>query len=188
MPIVYLIGGCSRSGKSKLAKLLLSRKNIPCFSTDVLDAAFREIGEIPTGPDPHGQSANSAVQRLIAPIIAQTVAAHAPYAFEGIHLSPEFVGGQIAHHPNRVAACVLGFPQTNPHAKLEQAAMVQNAEDDWLLNCPRSFQVQYLRHQQETSQQMQAQSKQLGLPFFDTGSGYQQTLEMAFQTLLNGSY
>ncbi len=63
--------------------------------------------------------------------------------------------------------------------------MTENPEDDWLLDQPRSFQVQYLHHQQETSRQMQTQSKRLGVPFFDTGSDYRRILEMAFQVLLN---
>lgn len=185
MPIVYLIGGCSRSGKSKLAKLLLSRRNIPCFSTDVLDAAFRETGEIGNEPDPHGKHANHAVQRLMVPIVAKTIAGHAPYVFEGIHLSPEFISEQIARHPNCIAACVLGFPKTGPTEKLEQATIAENAEHDWLLKRSRSFQSQYLHHQQETSKHMQTRSEELGLPFFDTGLDYWSDLESAYDLLLD---
>ena len=79
MQAVFLIGGCSRSGKSTLAMRLLRKHAIPLLSTDVLDASFRDLGQIePDGGD-NGRQSNQVVQRLLEPMVARTVARHAPY-------------------------------------------------------------------------------------------------------------
>lgn len=129
MSVVYLIGGCSRSGKSTLANRLLERKRIPLLSTDVLDASFQDLGKIPSNINDQGQRSNQVVQQLLEPMIARTIAGHAPYCFEGIHLAPQFIARMIRQHRRKICPCVLGFPGISIDTKMKQmeAAVIGGA-------------------------------------------------------------
>lgn len=134
MSVVYLIGGSSRSGKSTLAMRLLRQKNIPLLSTDVLDASFRDLGRIKSGFEDNGHQSNHVVQQLLEPMIAYTIVGHAPYVFEGIHLSPEFIKKMVNQHKQSIRACVLGFPNVTVTDKMRRIKAVISERPDWLVS------------------------------------------------------
>ncbi len=178
--------GCSRSGKSTLANRFLERKRIPLLSTDVLDAAFQDLGEIPSNINDQGQRSNQVVQQLLEPMIARTIAGHAPYCFEGIHLSPEFIARMIRQHGRKICLCVLGFPSISIDTKMKQVEIGSIHTTDWLLPRSAEYQRAYLCKQREISQQMKTQCLALGIPFVDTGRNFERSVGNAFSCLTQG--
>lgn len=181
--MLYLIGGASRSGKSTLALKLLRAKQIPYFSLDLLEQAFRGLQLVPVGTPETAQQAEVMVQRHMRYIIDHALGGHTPYLFEGIQLTPEYLRVILDLHPDRVRGCILGFPHINIDEKLEAVRDYPSESNDWLRSETEALQRDHLTRQKVLSEMMQEQCAQEGVSFIDTGENFNEGVETAFDIL-----
>jgi 2-phosphoglycerate kinase len=171
--MLYLVGGCSRSGKTTLARHALERRGIAHLSTDHI-ARGLYVGKL-GGIDPEEDDRRTAAK--MEPLLFGTLMAigfeESDYLVEGVHVTPRLI--QLArtqiHAPIR--GVLLGYPDADLEAKLEALAARPPRRDgrpDWLFEFDRDAQLRFLENQREISRDHRREARENDVPFFD-GSG-----------------
>jgi len=109
--MLYLIGGCSRSGKSLLAERMRARHGVPWFSLDALKMGLR-LGAPSLGIHPDDDDLETADRMwpIIEGILEHLIWDGRDYLAEGDNLRPQTVAAFIRETATPVTACFLGYP------------------------------------------------------------------------------
>ncbi|MCB8829211.1 hypothetical protein LJD47_29795, partial [Escherichia coli] len=90
--MLYIVGGCSRSGKSILAGRMCARHGVPWFTLDALKMGLhlgaRSLGVLP-GADDLGTA--DQMWPIIEPILDHAIFDRRDYLVEGVNLRPQAV-------------------------------------------------------------------------------------------------
>lgn len=186
--MLYLIGGASRAGKTRLASRLLARHGVPWFSLDVLRTGLHR-GAPALGLHPwHDDLADAdRLWPILRAISEGLLYLGQDYCMEGVCMRPEHAAELIEQLPGRVRACFLGYPRIAPADKVNFVLQYAGGTNDWLSSMPRCKIEAFIGHQVERSAELEASAWAAGISFFDTGSDYMTGLGAAEQYLLQGT-
>lgn len=186
--MIYLVGGCSRSGKTTLARRLLAERGVPYFASDHLVRSLGRLNLAGISAEADDRATAAKLERLLLTLVAAIGYDGHDYLIEGVHLGPRQIRRAIEaiHHP--IAGCILGYPEAELEAKL--AALTARGGEgsgggggDWLLAFDRPAQLRFLERQREISREHRAEAAEAGLPFLDGSADIAAAVEGGFAAL-----
>lgn len=186
--MLYIVGGCSRSGKSMLAERMRARHGIPWFTLDALKMGLH-IGAPYSGVRPADDDLATAdlMWPVIEPILDHAVFDRRDYLVEGVNLRPRTVARFIQETEAPVKTCFLGYPEMDLDQKALDVARHTGPPTDWLHRTGSENVRRYLDVSLRLSRQLREECASFGIPFVDTGIDFQAGLDAAESALLRPS-
>jgi hypothetical protein len=188
--MLYLVGGASRSGKTRLARSLLERKGIAYFPVDALMMGFFN-GYPDFGLDPEtsgivrGEKLWPILRAVVVNLIEEKLY-HPDYLFEGDELLPKHAAELAGAYPGEVRACFLGYTDVVPAEKLRA---VRQFEPEWAkFYNDDGIVLAFLERQAEFSRYLQQECATHGLPYFDVSNDFDGGVEAAYKFLVTGKH
>lgn len=168
--MIYLVGGCSRSGKTTLARRLLAARGVPYFGSDYLMRTLHRLGLAGISAEEDDRVTAARLEQPLLTLVAALGYDGHDYLLEGVHLGPRQIRRAIEAIDHPIAGCVLGYPDAELEAKL--AALTAQSGgggrgNDWLLQFDRPTQLRFLERQREISREHRAEAAAADLPFLD---------------------
>jgi hypothetical protein len=171
--MLYLVGGCGRSGKSSLAERMRARHGVPWFPLDALKMGLY-LGAPEFGVHPEHDDLETADRMwpVISGLVENLIFDGRDYLVEGVNLRPDTVAAVIQQSDDRIRACFLGYPDLPADAKAAHVAAHTGLPNDWLNRMGPDYVGRYLAHCQRLSARLRDDCARLGLAFFDTGADF----------------
>ena len=178
--MIYVVGGCSRSGKSTLAERMRVRHGVPWFPLDALKMGLH-LGAPALGVHPGDDDLQTG--DLMWPII-RGVLEHLEfdgrdYLVEGVNLRPSTLSKFMAELDSPTRACFLGYPQASIEIKASQLVSNTGPSQEWLHRIGPDNVNRYLQISRSLSQYLQSECLSVGIPFIDTGENFEAGLQKA---------
>ena len=178
--MLYVVGGCSRSGKSTLAERMRVRHGVPWFPLDGLKMGLH-LGAPSLGVHPGDDDLQTA--DLMWPII-KGVIEHLDFdgrdfLVEGVNLRPSTLSRFMADLDAPIRACFLGYPEASIEVKAAQLVSHVGPSQEWLHRTGPDNVKRYLDISRSLSQQLQSECYGLRIPFIDTGEDFEAGLQKA---------
>ena len=187
--MLTLVGGASRSGKTRLARLLLERRGVAYFPVDALMKGF--VNGYPAFDlDPETSALLrgemlSPILRALAVNLLEEHRYHPDYLLEGDEILPAFAVELAAAYPGQVRACFLGYVHAVPEEKLR---LIRRFEPDWAeYYGDDRLVLAFLGEQVAYSRWLQQECARLDLAYFDVSQDFDGALEHAAGYLLEGN-
>lgn len=185
--MLYIVGGCSRSGKSMLAERMRAQHGVPWFSLDALKMGLY-LGAPMLNVHPAADDLNTADQMwpIIEPILDHALFDGRDYLVEGVNLRPQTVARFIHEADKPVRACFLGYPEMSIEAKALEVAHHLGPPTDWLHRTGTDNVRRYLTIGRQLSLLLREDCASLAIPFVDTGIDFHAGIDAAERILTDG--
>ena len=183
--MLYIVGGCSRGGKSLLAERMRVHHHIPWFPLDALKMGLH-LGAPSVGVRPHKDDLETADRMwpVVKGAIEHLIFDGRDYLVEGVNLRPATVADFIAQTETPVRACFLGYPDAEIETKTAQVAGHTGLPNDWLNRTGEDNLRRYLEISRTLSRRLREECAAVGIPFFDTGADFQAGIAAAERALV----
>ncbi len=183
--MLYIVGGCSRSGKSLLAERMRTNHNVPWFPLDALKMGLH-LGAPLLGVHPEDDDLETADRMwpVIKGLIENLIYDGRDYLVEGVNLRPTTIAEFIKETEEPVRACFLGYPDVVIETKAVQVARHVGLPNDWLNRMGPDYVRRYLEISRSLSRHLRENCGALGIPFFDTGTDFVGSLASAEAVLI----
>jgi hypothetical protein len=184
--MLYVVGGCSRSGKSSLAERMRARHGVPWFTLDALKMGLY-LGAPSLGVHPDDDDLETADRMwpFVKGALEHLVFDGRDYLVEGVNLRPQTVLQFIQDTETPVRACFLGYPDTDIETKAAQVAQHTALPNDWLHRTGPDNVRRYLEISRSLSRRLREECGALGIPFVDTGVDFDKGITSAELALLD---
>jgi hypothetical protein len=184
--MLYVVGGCSRSGKSSLAERMRARHGVPWFTLDALKMGLY-LGAPSLGVHPDDDDLETADRMwpFVKGALEHLVFDGRDYLVEGVNLRPQTVLQFIQDTETPVRACFLGYPDTDIETKAAQVAQYTALPNDWLHRTGPDNVRRYLEISRSLSRRLREECGALGIPFVDTGGDFERGIASAELALLD---
>ncbi|MFM8750727.1 hypothetical protein [Rhabdaerophilum sp.] len=185
--MLYIVGGCSRSGKSTLAEHIRKERGIPWFSLDAL-----RMGLVKGAPgleikdDTSDLVAAEKLWPIVKGVLEQILYDRRDYLVEGVNLQPKKLA-DFKKENRQITACFLGYPDMDLQKKLENVRDYPESANNWLKDQDDDFVRQHLERSRDLSRLWRNECREVGLPFFDTGPNFETGLRDAEACLFQGA-
>ena len=183
--MLYLVGGVSRSGKTRIARKILVDRQVPYLSLDWLMMGFND--RIPEygihhllWPDDIARKMSPFLQGMIDCMLADVT----DYVIEGEAMLPEFVAGLIAKNPEKVRAAFLGYAEIDLDEKVSLIKHYGDGESDWLTEKSDEYIRDHVGNMIAYSRMIKEECEKHRLPYFDTSGDFQAATESATDFLV----
>jgi len=186
--MLYIVGGCSRSGKSTLAERIRCGHGVPWFPLDALKMGLR--GGAPlvgVQPDEDDLETADRMWPIVKGVLEHLMFDGRDYLVEGVNLRPNTVAAFIAQADEPVRACFLGYPEAAIEVKARQLAQYVGLPNDWLHRTGPDNVRRYLEISRSLSRGLRDDCAALGIPFFDTGVDFQAGVASAERALMGSA-
>jgi predicted kinase len=183
--MLYIVGGCSRSGKSTLAERMRDGHGIPWFPLDALKMGLH-LGAPSFGVHPDEDDLETADRMwpIVKGVLEHLMFDGRDHLIEGVNLRPQTVAAFIEQADEPVSACFLGYPEAAIEVKAIQVAQYAALPNDWLHRTGPDNVRRYLEVSKSLSRRLRADCAALGIPFFDTGVDFHAGVASAERALI----
>jgi len=186
-PIVYLIGGASRSGKSELCRRLSVAATCPYFHLDflrqgVLAGIATILGNEPDDPESY---ANRVTHAIVPGLIENVIYNGLSYIIEGGWLQPQTAAKVKRHYPNYVKVCFVGFPDADLDEMVARVRNNAGQANDWLSKRTDDEVKNFMRCQISGSLWYKQEAEKHGFIYCDTSHKFSENINNAVHDLLN---
>ncbi len=183
--MLYLVGGCSRSGKSSLAERMRVRHGVPWFALDALKMGlYRGAPQLGVHPEHDDLETADRMWPIVQALVENLIFDGRDYLVEGVNLRPDTVAAFIRQSEDPIRACFLGYPELSAEAKAAHVAAHAGLPNDWLSQMTPDYVARYLGQCQRLSAKLRDDCARLGLAFFDTGADFHGALDAAERCLV----
>jgi hypothetical protein len=182
--MLYLVGGCSRSGKSSLAERMRQRHGVAWFALDALKMGLY-LGAPQLGVHPEHDDLETADRMwpIVQGLIENLIFDGRDYLVEGVNLRPDTVAAFMQQSEDPIRTCFLGYPDLSAEAKTAHVSAYAGLPNDWLNRMGPDYVARYLDQCRRSSVKLRDDCARLGLAFFDTGGDFHGALDAAKQRL-----
>ena len=182
--MLYLVGGCSRSGKSSLAERMRVRHGVPWFPLDALKMGLhRGAPQLGVHPEHDDLETADRMWPIVQALIENLIFDGRDYLVEGVNLRTDTVAAFVQQSKDPIRACFLGYPDLPPEAKAALVSAHAGLPNDWLNRMGPDYVARYLDQCQHLSVKLRDDCARLGLAFFDTGADFNGALDAAERCL-----
>jgi hypothetical protein len=183
--MLYLVGGCGRSGKSSLAERRRVRHGVPWFPLDALKMGLH-LGAASLGVHPDHDDLETADRMwpIVKGALENLVFDGRDYLVEGVNLRPATVTDFARESETPVRACFLGYPEVSIDAKAAEVALHAGQPNDWLNWMGPDYVRRYVDYGRTQSRHLRDECRALGIAFFDTGADFEGALTSAEHALV----
>jgi predicted kinase len=183
--MLYVVGGCSRSGKSTLAERMRARHGVPWFPLDALKMGLH-LGAPSYGvhPDEDDLETADCMWPIVKGVLEHLIFDGRDYLIEGVNLRPQTVAKFVEQADEPVRTCFLGYPDVGIEAKAAQVARYAGLPNDWLHRTGPDNVRRYLEVSRSLSRRLREDCATLGIPFFDMGADFHAGVESAERALM----
>ena len=182
--MLFLIGGAARSGKTLIARRLLSKHRVPCFCMDYFVSALEqgapELGI--SGEAPNEERARIVWPR-IEPMLHNIVEVEPAYTVEGDALWPQGVRALMDQYGDAVRACFLGFATSTPDIKLRDIRQYGGGVNDWIQDHSDAYILDLMAEMIAFSRYLRDECRALDLPYFDVSDDFTRTVNKAYRSI-----
>jgi hypothetical protein len=183
--VLCLVGGASRSGKTRIARKILADKRIPHLSLDWLMMGFNDgIPEYGIHhllwPDEIARRMEPFLQGMIDCMLVDGM----DYVIEGEAMLPRFAADLIERNPDKVRAAFLGYTEIDVEAKVGLVKKYGDGDNDWLTEKSDEYIRDHIGSMIGHSMMIRKECEELGLPYFDTSEDFQGATEAAIDFLV----
>ena len=182
--MLYVVGGCSRSGKSSLAERMRVRHRVPWFPLDALKMGLH-LGAPSLGihPDEDDLQTADLMWPIIKGVLERLDFDGRDFLVEGINMRPCTLSRFMANLDAPIRACFLGYPEASIEVKAAQLMSHVGPSQEWLHRTGPDNVNRYLRISRSLSQHLQSECSFVGIPFIDTGEYFEAGLQEAESVL-----
>ena len=183
--MLYLISGASRSGKTLIAKKILTDKQIPYLSLDWLMMGFND--GMPEYGIHHLLWPNEIAEKMepfLLGMIDNMLVDGMNYMIEGEAMLPQFVADLIEKHPEKIKVVFFGYTEINAEDKVALVKKHSDGEDDWLTNESDEYIRDHIGNMIAYSKMIKKGCEKHGLPYFDTSEDFFGAIEAATDFLV----
>jgi hypothetical protein len=183
--MLFLVSGASRSGKTLIARKLLSDKQIPYLSLDWLMMGFND--GIPEYGIHHLLWPNEIAEKMgpfLLGMIDCMLVDGMDYVIEGEAMLPQLVAPLIEKNPDKIKAVFLGYTEINVKDKVALIKKHGSGENDWLTDKSDEYIRDHVGNMIAYSRTIKNACEKHGLPYFDTSDDFLGTIEVATGFLL----
>ncbi|HEY1879546.1 MAG TPA: hypothetical protein VGG68_06415 [Caulobacteraceae bacterium] len=183
--MLYLVGGCGRSGKSTLAERIRAGHGVPWFPLDALKMGLH-LGAPSLGVHPDDDDLETADRMwpIVKGALENLVFDGRDYLVEGVNLRPATVADFARENETPVRICFLGYPEVSIDIKASEVARHAGLPNDWLNRMGPDYVRRYLEYGRSQSCRLRDECRALGIPFFDTGADFEGGLVSAELALI----
>jgi len=182
--MLYLLGGASRAGKSRVAHRLLVERHVPYLPLDALMMGLaRGVPTFGMHPSASGVVRGQLLWPLVRAMCVNTLETNVPYLLEGDTLLPAYVAELRAAFPTRVCACFIGYADIAPQQKLHEIRMFSGQSNDWVSTHSDQDMVTMVEEMIGFSQYLRDECARYHLVYVDCSSDFLGTNERAFRYL-----
>ena len=183
---LYIIGGASRSGKTHLAKSVLSQFGVPYFSTDFLRQFIKNSG-VDFGLTPDCDNTTKA--HKIWPGLEGMLRAHVKfqntYLVEGDLLRPKELRHFMRDHKDAdIRVCFLGYDTADWQEKFDQVRAYQSEDIDWSASLSDAALLSHIESAINFSKALKKECAECDLPYIDTSQDFEVKIEGAINSLI----
>ena len=184
--MLYIVGGCSRSGKSTLAGRMCARYGIPWFPLDALKMGLY-LGAPSLGVYPEEDDLETA--DLMWPVIKGALEHFLfdgrDYLVEGVNMRPQTIAAFLKQAGEPITACFLGYPDVPIETKMAHVARYAGVPNDWLNRTGEANVRRYLEVSRSLSRHLRDECSAVSFPFVDTGLDFRAGVEAAERVLIS---
>jgi hypothetical protein len=186
--MLYLVGGCGRSGKSTLAERIRARHGVPWFPLDALKMGLH-LGAPSVGvhPDDDDMETADRMWPIVRGALENLIFDGRDFLVEGVNLRPATVADFIKETEAPVRTCYLGYPEVAIESKAADVARFAGLPNDWLNRTGPENVRRYIEYCRTQSRRLRTDCHTFGIPFFDTGADFEGGLTSAELALIGGT-
>ena len=182
--MLFLIGGAARSGKTLIARRLLSKHRVPCFCIDYFVSALEQgAPELGISLEAPNEERARIVWPRIEPMLRNIVEMEPAYTVEGGSLWPQGVRALMDEYGDAVRACFLGFAASTPEIKLRDIRQYGGGVDDWLRDHSDAYVLKLMAEMIAFSRYLRNACRALDLPYFDVSDDFTRQVERAYRSI-----
>lgn len=182
--MLYLLGGPSRAGKSKLARRLLAERRIPYLPIDVLTMGLANgVPEFGLDPDVSGEIRGERLWPLLRAMAVNVLETDLTYLLEGDVLLPNYVAELIDRWGSKVRACFIGYTRIDPREKMQDIRQFGGEPNDWVRGHTDDQLLALIGEMVRFSRYLQEECARHGLVYVDGSHDFTAALDDAFTYL-----
>jgi 2-phosphoglycerate kinase len=169
IPLVYIVTGVAKSGKSLVSKTIQKQYQLSCISTDEIMMAQHK-----TNPtlELDIYASDSTVARIIEPFIKQVIidaiSQDTSLLIEGVHFNTDFAYTLLQEYPNSVRIVYLGYESVTVEQKVQELYTHQNEIDNpWIFHHRGERVEDIVQYLREESARIHRECETYNLPYID---------------------
>jgi hypothetical protein len=171
--MLYIIGGVSRSGKSIIARRLLSDRGVSYFSLDILMMGFANgFPEFGVHPEDSSIQISNRLWPIVKSMAINIIETSLDYTLEGDFIMPQQVVELKNKYSMDIRACFLGYSNINCENKLIDIRQSKGLPNDWINEWLDDRILDYINRMKISSRELEQQCEQLQLKYFDSSNGF----------------
>ena len=178
--MLYIVGGCSRSGKSILAERMRVRHGVPWFPLDALKMGLH-LGapSLDVHPDKDDLETADLMWPIIKGVLEHMLFDGRDYLVEGVNLRPRTIAAFLEQADEPITVCFLGYTDLSVETKMAHVAQYAGVPNDWLNRTGEANVRRYVEVSRSISRHLRDECEATGFPFIDTGSNFHAGVEAA---------
>lgn len=181
MSRTVIVAGVARAGKTTLASRLATAgfNSIP---GDAIVSSFQAVyPEIGIGHEGSDRDKAKVFLPWLSAFTSRLCKLDRDYVLDTAKLLPEDAPKLMSDLNAQVV--FLGFPQVGRSAKLQAIRLHPDSDKDWTIGVPDPLLLEMIDGMIGYSQKLEAQCRQYGVPFVDTGVDFTGAVERTFRQL-----
>lgn len=175
--MIYLIGGVSRSGKSRVASLLHSETGISYLPLDFIMMAFMN-GVKDSGVHdklwPHEIAEK--LWGFLESFIYTLNYNQMDYIIEGEAMTPFLLDGLVKELGENLKVVFIGYDQADVKQKIEDCKTYTTSEKDWLIRESEEHIKNHIINMVEYSKSIKEECLKYNITYFDTSNNFNKVI------------
>ena len=181
--MLYIIGGTSRTGKTLLARRVVSEKQIPYFPLDTL------FGALVYGTPEFGLTYEDSftdrpikLWRLVKPLLNVFFTEEKDYLIEGDSILPSQIN-ELITNSKPVKCCFFGYTELTKDQKLALVRQHHQGAIDWTKGISNEEMLPMIDEMIQFSHYLKEECTKYGIKYFDVSHDFEGVRNEAFKYL-----